>query len=59
MSNVTYTNEEGAKAIIQLQALANVTESMENAIEGWGRMSKSDKAATERVHKIMFPIEEN
>ena len=46
------TEEQGIKAIIELQKAGGVTESEEDAKKGWNAMSDSDKRSTEDAHKV-------
>lgn len=47
------TEEQGIKAIIDLQAFADITESEEKAKQGWNKMDDSTKEQTEMMHKMM------
>lgn len=47
------TEEQGIKAIIALQAKADIVESEEQAKAGWNSMSDGNKVATELAHKAV------
>ncbi len=47
------TEEQGIKAIIDLQAMAGITESEKDAKRGWSLLNDSAKEQTEDAHKMM------
>lgn len=46
------TEEQGIKAIIDLQKLAGIDEPEERAKKAWDSFSELDKKQTENAHKI-------
>jgi hypothetical protein len=46
-------DKEGIKAIIELQALAGITETEEQAAAGWLAMNDREKAKTLSVHRML------
>lgn len=46
------SDEQGAQAIIALQAMAGITEPQETAEANWANFSETDKLQTESAHKI-------
>ena len=53
MAKELLTKEQGAQAIIDLQAIAGITESKDKAELSWGMMSDYEKSQTERAHKMV------
>jgi hypothetical protein len=49
-----YTEEQGIKAIIDLQGFVDIKESIEEAKKGWNSMSHREKMQTERMHTLLF-----
>lgn len=47
----TYTEEQGVKAIIELQKIAGVIEPEDRAKKSWNSFRDWEKKQTERVHK--------
>ena len=47
------TEEEGIKAIIELQAVANIKEPEERARKAWESFTDAEKKQTEEVYNIM------
>lgn len=47
------SDEQGAQAIIDLQATVGITETKEEAEIGWSRMRDIDKVNTELAHKLL------
>ena len=47
-----YSEKEGIQAIIDLQKMAGITETEEQAKVGWRKMTARDKKSTERAHKL-------
>lgn len=62
---LTYDNDQGAKAIKELQAMAGIEITLEEALNGrpdagepgWLGLSKNDRAMTEFAHK-QFCVQE-
>ncbi len=55
------TEEQGIKAIIDLQKFADITEPEDIAKRQWNKMNNSAKKQTEAMHKMIcggFPEEE-
>lgn len=46
------TEEQGVKAIIELQAFADIEEPEERARANWRTFSPNEKESTERAHKV-------
>ena len=47
------TDEQGVKAIIELQALVGVKEPHEKAEASWALMSEEHRKQTEYIHKVV------
>ena len=47
------TNEEGIKAIIKLQAIANIEEPEERARKVWENFTDEEKEQTEAIYNIL------
>ena len=53
--SVTYTDEQGARAVMALQGHAGIEEKYEKALQGWKDRAPDEKEATEEAHRACFP----
>ena len=58
MSQKAYPRKQGIKAIIDLQAMAGITEPIEKATKEWDNFTKEDKLQTTLAHKTLCGIKE-
>lgn len=56
MSAPTEEELEGAKMIIALQKMANITETQETALRGWRKLSPSEKRTTRLAYDTITRV---